>query len=222
MWPVDLTKPYNPYITVDYLDPTASTDSRIYTSAAANVGKLTEELCEDDQSDDAGQGAALRFQHARSNPDSESSPSANAQHAAKTPFLAITTTLRTRPGKTHQQSNNTPPGIRARLCTIPVQLADPPGPPTYQPSGTAARCRAHKPHELTHTFVQARERVPYSSTGGQLWLNQTSRLYRFLEMIETQSRLPGATVGGRIPGKVNINTLWDPRSFPRPVRRSAG
>jgi hypothetical protein len=72
---------------------------------------------------------------------------------------------------------------------------------------------AHKPHELTHTF--ARNVGPAYLTNQQMadWTDQaapagqSTRLYRFFEMVETASRLPGAAVGGRIPGRININTL---------------
>src|SRR5262249_10518789 len=75
---------------------------------------------------------------------------------------------------------------------------------------------------------------PVVRTGA--WFDQTTRLYRFLEYVETQDRAYGVTSDGgydqgsftlpgsptvytwssgvssvgRRPGKVNINTVWDP------------
>jgi len=40
------------------------------------------------------------------------------------------------------------------------------------------------------------------------WFDQTRRLYRVFEFLETLHARPGATLGGRTPGKININTLW--------------
>jgi hypothetical protein len=42
------------------------------------------------------------------------------------------------------------------------------------------------------------------------WTNQNNRLYRFFETV-TAAPLAGSGVslGGRIPGKVNLNTIWD-------------
>src|SRR5205823_11347341 len=39
------------------------------------------------------------------------------------------------------------------------------------------------------------------------------RLYRVFEFLETHSRAAGVTPGGRIPGKINLNTVWDPEIF---------
>jgi hypothetical protein len=45
------------------------------------------------------------------------------------------------------------------------------------------------------------------------WFDQSARLFRALEFLETGNRAAGIGVGGRIPGKVNINTIWDPEVF---------
>ncbi|MGH7169665.1 MAG: hypothetical protein ACRELG_05230, partial [Gemmataceae bacterium] len=42
------------------------------------------------------------------------------------------------------------------------------------------------------------------------WFNQANRLYRFFEMVQTHDGASGIPVNGRVPGKININTLWDP------------
>ncbi|MGE3805487.1 MAG: hypothetical protein AB7K24_12500, partial [Gemmataceae bacterium] len=70
-----------------------------------------------------------------------------------------------------------------------------------------------KPHELTQQFMQPdatnspcgekdfAHRVP--------WFDDQARLYRVFEFLETKNRCLGVDVGGRIPGRVNINTIWD-------------
>jgi hypothetical protein len=58
---------------------------------------------------------------------------------------------------------------------------------------------AFKPHELTQQFVTLEG--PFRHTAP--WLDPESRLYRVLEFLTTGP-------GGRTPGKINLNTLWDP------------
>jgi hypothetical protein len=66
---------------------------------------------------------------------------------------------------------------------------------------------AFHPHELTHRFI-----LPGPAKQGHLapWFDQTSRLYRLWEFVETTNRAYGVTSLGRRPGKININTVWDP------------
>src|SRR5262249_53523471 len=42
------------------------------------------------------------------------------------------------------------------------------------------------------------------------WLDQTRRIFRAFELLETGNLAAGNTVNGRIPGKININTIFDP------------
>src|SRR5207244_5955957 len=39
--------------------------------------------------------------------------------------------------------------------------------------------------------------------------SQSHRLYRFFEFLDSSNRAAGVAPGGRVPGKVNINTVWD-------------
>jgi hypothetical protein len=41
------------------------------------------------------------------------------------------------------------------------------------------------------------------------WFEQGNRLYRTFELLEARDPTPGAEVGGRVCGKVNLNTVWD-------------
>jgi hypothetical protein len=66
-----------------------------------------------------------------------------------------------------------------------------------------------RPHELTHQFTGAmfQHQAP--------WFDNTLRLYRFFEYAHTLPRQAGsnATTSTRYPGKININTIWDPEVF---------
>src|SRR5262249_14624381 len=41
------------------------------------------------------------------------------------------------------------------------------------------------------------------------FLDQQSRIYRVFEYLETGNRMTGTALGGRVPGRININTIWD-------------
>jgi hypothetical protein len=93
------------------------------------------------------------------------------------------------------------------------------------------------PHRLTHRFLgrdvlagppsrsvlagpgltlagpgsgQARER-PFDHRVP--WFDETNRLYRVFEFLQTHDRVAGVSPGGRVPGKVNLNTVWDVETF---------
>ncbi len=73
------------------------------------------------------------------------------------------------------------------------------------------RVSAFKPHELTQQFMLLNQPSSHEAP----WLNGGSRLYRVFEFLETLPRAAGmpAAPGGRVPGKVNINTIWDPETL---------
>jgi hypothetical protein len=83
-----------------------------------------------------------------------------------------------------------------RLLTSPTEL--------LQVSG-------YHPHELTHQFIRPAG-TPVVGGGHRVpWYDQTNRLYRIFELLETHDRSADVSMSGRIPGKVNVNTMWDKR-----------
>jgi hypothetical protein len=71
-----------------------------------------------------------------------------------------------------------------------------------------AACR---PHQVTHLFKYATN-SPYQKTNhAAYWMLQDANtpLYRIFDMLQTGPHTLGVKAGGRIPGKININTVWD-------------
>jgi len=78
----------------------------------------------------------------------------------------------------------------------------------------------YKPSELTQMFVTG---SPDPATGKPQpadrfrhrapWFESTALIYRFLEYCEGGLRPQFTPPGGRFPGKVNINTVWDLEAF---------
>jgi hypothetical protein len=74
-----------------------------------------------------------------------------------------------------------------------------------------------RPHELTQRFVVSGTPHQQRVGGGTGWFKNDNRLYRFFEYVQTwpykNITPPAATAAQRLPGKVNINTVWDPEIF---------
>jgi hypothetical protein len=76
-----------------------------------------------------------------------------------------------------------------------------------------------KPHLLTQMFVNGagtyQHRAPWFDEdllkAGPA--NTSHRLYRFFDYAEGGNRFQRCPIGGRMPGKININTIWDPETF---------
>lgn len=64
----------------------------------------------------------------------------------------------------------------------------------------------YRPHELLQQFY-----IPPTGNFSHYahWFDPRTRLYRVFEFLETNNRAAGVARGGRIPGLVNLNTVWD-------------
>jgi hypothetical protein len=71
------------------------------------------------------------------------------------------------------------------------------------------------PWQLTHRFLSrdgfAGPVRPFNHLAP--WFDEDTRLYRVFEFLET--RVPGSRteLGGRLAGKINLNTIWDPETL---------
>src|SRR5262249_44176595 len=70
---------------------------------------------------------------------------------------------------------------------------------------------AWAPPQLTHRFVGPEPPPGALRPFGHLapWFDASTRLYRVFELLEPRDPTPGAEIGGRVCGKINLNTVWD-------------
>jgi hypothetical protein len=184
--------PYNPYITIDFLESVQAIEGRSYNTTG---GAIMPAALAMNQRSTVGRRqpydvtlAAMSYAAAPAGVPMNSF----YRHNYNDPNVVPTNT--TAPSATLQIPFNWLPHLDRQLVS-PVELM---------------QVSAHKPHELTRVFVQTVDQVtkaqaPYLQSAA--WTNEQTRLYRFFEMVETASRVPGAATGGRIPGRININTL---------------
>ncbi|MBX9678460.1 MAG: hypothetical protein K2X38_06825 [Gemmataceae bacterium] len=71
----------------------------------------------------------------------------------------------------------------------------------------------YRPSELTQRIVSNNAGQAGNQKHADAWMDSSSLLYRFLELTTTKDRMVGNQLGGRAPGKININTVWDDEIF---------
>ncbi len=74
---------------------------------------------------------------------------------------------------------------------------------------------AYKPAHLTQRFPVVLGNTDYRHFAPWLIDSPTNpnRLFRFFEFVETHSWATGVARGGRTPGLINLNTVWDPETL---------
>jgi hypothetical protein len=206
--------PINPYITTDLLELTGTNSAattqvwdsrRFHETNGAIVPPVAQ----------ANRHSFGRFQpYAASHPlqrQTPTGPPANPANEAQSTFFR------------HNSKFNTAP------ATIPIGDTLKAGPP----NGTGFDWLTHldrvlispmellnvsavKPHELTFWFQHApppptafdpQRQSNNPSPHLANWRTEDSRLYRFFEFASTGSLQNGYALGGRVPGKININTI---------------
>jgi hypothetical protein len=177
---------YNPYVTVDYVENVPVQDARTNLDSGAN-GLVV--------------APKDRFSYGRTQPFA----GVPAQLMKQAPNPANTTTPQNtfyrHNANASTPANNTgttaPAGYPAfdwlvhldRPLISPIELLNVSG---------------FKPHELTQQFIDAN-----GTHFGHLapWKDENARLYRLLEFVKAGNGARGVVDGGRVPGKININTL---------------
>src|SRR5262249_25692275 len=72
-----------------------------------------------------------------------------------------------------------------------------------------------RPHELTHQFITGGKKQQQRT----MWFDedltapQSHRLWRLFAFLEVADRAAQISPRGRTPGKLNINTIWEPEVF---------
>jgi hypothetical protein len=211
----DPTKPYyNPYITVDYMDlPNTAVNLAATVDA---LGKKTTPLA-----------VQLRASFGRSQP--HAGINLNTQLLKQIPATKAGVSLLTNQPQNTFFAHNVGTTAISRpnfgfTAGPTAKSVVPPKAPTTYPAFDwlihldrqlinpmeLLHVSAYRPFELTQQFVTAAGKYQHMA----LWFDESRRIYRVFEVLESHNRAQGVTgVGARIPGKVNINTIWDPEIF---------
>lgn len=74
---------------------------------------------------------------------------------------------------------------------------------------------AVKPDQLTQRFAMNGGGGPQAQVPilAPFLPDQDARLHRLLEVVQVKPRGRGVAQGGRVPGRININSIWDPEVF---------
>jgi hypothetical protein len=194
--------PYNPYITVDYVEfaPGEVHDARLQTAAGAQTPN-TNTFHSRGRTQPYTAGANQRWKQTPNPASPAPQPQNtffrhNAVEGVPPPNLATA-------GQTLKIPFDWLVHLDRQLIS-PIELLHVSG---------------FKPHELTQQFVDPTStQIPGSNPSGSFgipfqhiapWTNESTRLYRSLEYVQTRSRAAGVARGGRVPGRINLNGIWD-------------
>jgi len=71
----------------------------------------------------------------------------------------------------------------------------------------------YKPAQLTQLFYTSAGKFQHRAPWLQTTNGSSTMIYRAFEFFEAGLRPQWTPIGGRFPGKININTIWDPDTF---------
>ncbi len=195
---------YNPYITVDVLANVPVNNAHVYTGVA---GQILNPLPPSSWST-----VGRRQPYA-----------GNVSNAAQLVPQAPNPPLKNQPQNTFFRLNGTTvtaPKTANATLTMPFNWLTHLDRPLISPL-ELLYVSAYPPHRLTEKFGVAPPSGHYAP-----WFTQASRIYRFLEFVKTHDRgagnsiTTGSNAAGyttasrfRLPGKVNVNTIWEPEVF---------
>jgi hypothetical protein len=190
----------NPYVTVDYIDMKNIANPNAVTGqyVVVNDGRL--------------------YYSKGLNPTFEPSPNARHSYGRMEPYAAATNPTVAAGNQWKQQvampadpkqptttffAVNNPAAAPANLWLVHLDR------PLVSPA-ELAHVSGFKPHELTQQFIDLNG-TPYSQYAPWTDAGGASLLYRLLEFVKVKNPTPGIVNGGRIPGRVNLNTI-DPNA----------
>jgi hypothetical protein len=192
---------YNPYVTVDYVQGVTTWDARtnVLTGANANLVAVAKRYSLGRKEPYAADRNNFVAQNNNANGLNPAQP---VGQPANTFFYA---------NASNAWSNNAPPTPDAML-TQPFHWLVHLDRQTISPM-ELLHVSGFAPHLLTQQFMAGSPiyPLPFGYSHRAPWFDQTARIYRFFEYLENASRAAG--VGGRVPGKININTFFDQDIF---------
>ncbi len=175
---------YNPYITVDYVDQLPLND------VGPQGGPIPAALTMNSR------GKRQPYAAFRSHVPGQATAGATAN-----------------PRNTFGQANQAPPPAlpASALVHLDRQIISP---------VELLHVSGFRPHQLTQKFVGDNGGTPVPHAHRIPWFDEdlatanpprSHRLYRLFELVTAGERAAGVGAHGRIPGKININTVWDQR-----------
>jgi hypothetical protein len=189
---------YNPYITVDYIEALPVNNALQYTGSGPNPPanyKLPQ----------------ARASYGRNQPYAADKSQLKAQQPQPALNNAPQNTFFRHNGK--EAAPPVKPGSLFNTISYPFNWLQHGDRPLISPL-EILHVSAFKPHELTQQFfakpsLATLPPAPYQHRAANAILDERSRLYRVFEFLETGDRASGMANGARIPGRININTVWD-------------
>jgi hypothetical protein len=204
---------YNPFITVDYLENIPIQDAVLYDSATRRDGTM---LRPQRQALNPGVGSG-RHSFGRRQPFKAAREVGQNTPQMQSPLPAPSDRIQQTFFRQNGQSDFASPGpagAAAAGATLDpftwlvhydrriVNWAD------------LLHVTALKPHELTQEFMNPNAPAAQRAAWHQApWRVPDARLYRALELLGSGSFMAGVPIGGRVPGKININTMMDIEVF---------
>jgi hypothetical protein len=208
---LDNTKPYNPYVAVDYVESVLAT--------LAGVPQLNDAVNATPQAGHTKTPVASRFSLGKRQPYAAHLTQL-AQQAPVDP--ATNTALTGQPQTTFFRHNgvksagppastDTGPNGEAQTITVPFDWLTHLDRKLVSPM-ELLHVSGFKLHEVTQQFMQAGA-APVQFGHRAPWYDPSARIYRAFEFLTTADPCWGMPFGGRTVGKININTIWDPEVF---------
>jgi hypothetical protein len=194
MQPTVYKTTYNPYVTVDYVQDIQINDGLVYNpTGPENVGN-------------PGQPKVVpqdRVAYGRKQPYS-ATPMPNQQPDNPGPN-------KNEPQHTffrHNGQSPNPPQAGDATLTLPFDWLVQPDRQLISPM-ELLHVSGFKPQELTQQFIVAGNKFQHNVR----WDDPDNRLYRIFDYFKTHELAAGVAGTGRIPGKININSIWDKEIF---------
>ncbi len=216
----------NPWVTVDYIDASQIANTSPATATPPNTYTNTYTRPVNTANPPATAqwypvvNDARQYNAYGNNPNFVSSPNARTSYGRMEPYAAIVSA--TTAAVSQWQAQNVTGTGNLPTSTFFAQNS----PATQQNGSTAYHWLVHmdrplispieltfvsgfKPHELTQEFIGNvnNTATPYHHVAP--WTDQSgaSLLYRFAEFTKVKNTSAGVMAGGRIPGRININTV---------------